>query len=836
MYHFLFIEVEPGGAAPPGTQRSEHSGQDTREDVQDEDDRERDDGREGGGPGRGGERVADGQVVVAGGQPERGVGGKRQADGAGADGQTHDDGRQTQRDGRGADDGHGGEHRDGGGADGRADDHGEHERVQHERDVDAAEQVNERVAEAAGLQHGAEAVAAADDHEDVAHGVGRFVDVLPDALADGRHEVLMQHDARDEHGDEQGHVVVADEREEHRGEVVGGQHDAAHGVDDDENDGQRDEREDQARGGLVGVGLDELVVVEDLGRLGLAGLPVGVRELLVEDVGVLPAAQQARGQGHDDAVDDEPADVRADLAGDGERAGRGRDDAVRQQQAGEQRRHVGARLFLREFLQAGDQRAERDVRGTEVHRDGDDEAREVERQHIVFLAERAQQALGELFHAAGIAQHGAEDAAEQDEQADARHDAAEAAGHRGERVGERHAAQKRHQHGAREQRDARADLTFDDDHQKHDHGDHERKQNIHSVFPPLENALRVVAQHPAGIAARELHVVVDHFAADDHVVDALGQAVGLVVRGGVLQAVKVEQDEVGVVAVADEALVLHQQVLGGQTRHLADDLLERHDVLLLDEVRDGVRERGARAGMSLLVPRAGERVGADDAVRVAEDLANVLVAHAAVHAAGGAVVDLAQVEERLPRVLADGAGVVRDGLALRERRFGGGVDVHALPAAGVQIVVVVRGGGVFHLGAQLAAEVLVRELRRHGRKAVREVPRRHAGVQRRHVAGVGVLVADDAHALVVRLVDEAQRLLLLAPVGLAEHLVVRDVHAHARLAAHVDGLLHRVHDEVRLVAHVAGVDAVERLDDLRQLHDLLGLGIAARRVDQYAYL
>ena len=131
------------------------------------------------------------------------------------------------------------------------------------------------------------------------------------------------------------------------------------------------------------------------------------------------------------------------------------------------------------------------------------------------------------------------------------------------------------------------------------------------------------------------------------------------------------------------------------------------------------------------------------------------------------------------------------------------------PSRRREVVVIVGGGGVFHLGLELCAEVLVLQLVGHGMETVCEVPRRHTGVQGRHVAGVGVLVADDGNALVAGLVHEGEGLLLLAPVGLAEHLVVGDVHEDARLTADVDGLFHGLDDLVALVAHMAGVDALK---------------------------
>ena len=147
-------------------------------------------------------------------------------------------------------------------------------------------------------------------------------------------------------------------------------------------------------------------------------------------------------------------------------------------------------------------------------------------------------------------------------------------------------------------------------------------------------------------------------------------------------------------------------------------------------------EGAAGSGVALFLPAACQTVAAHDAVGVADDLADILVAHAAVNAARLTVVGDAHIEECLPRVFADRVGVLCDEMALGLRRLGCRINIDAAPAAGVEVVVIVGGGGVFHLGLELCAEVLVLQLVGHGMETVCEVPRRHTGVQGRHVAGV----------------------------------------------------------------------------------------------------
>lgn len=94
-----------------------------------------------------------------------------------------------------------------------------------------------------------------------------------------------------------------------------------------------------------------------------------------------------------------------------------------------------------------------------------------------------------------------------------------------------------------------------------------------------------------------------------------------------------------------------QRYSGGAAGHLVDSLFEGEDLLFLDEVSDDVREGAAGSGVALFLPAACQTVAAHDAVGVADDLADILVAHAAVNAARLTVVGDAHIEECLPRSL-----------------------------------------------------------------------------------------------------------------------------------------------------------------------------------------
>ena len=98
--------------------------------------------------------------------------------------------------------------------------------------------------------------------------------------------------------------------------------------------------------------------------------------------------------------------------------------------------------------------------------------------------------------------------------------------------------------------------------------------------------------------------------------------------------------------------------------------------------------------------------------------------------------------------------------------------------------------------------------------------------------GVRILVDRRVDAARARLVDELQRVDALAPVRLADHLVVRDLRRQAALLADLDGLAHAVEHARRFVAHVRDVDAAHAAGDLRELDDFCGRRERARHVEQ----
>ena len=81
-------------------------------------------------------------------------------------------------------------------------------------------------------------------------------------------------------------------------------------------------------------------------------------------------------------------------------------------------------------------------------------------------------------------------------------------------------------------------------------------------------------QVPPGPRAGVLAVVDDDGAVDEHVLDAARVVVRVVDRRDLVEAVVVEDDDVGRVAGAEQAAVPEAEVRRRHARHLADRLLE----------------------------------------------------------------------------------------------------------------------------------------------------------------------------------------------------------------------------------------------------------------------
>src|SRR5262249_17450974 len=84
---------------------------------------------------------------------------------------------------------------------------------------------------------------------------------------------------------------------------------------------------------------------------------------------------------------------------------------------------------------------------------------------------------------------------------------------------------------------------------------------------------------------------------------------------------------------------------------------------------------------------------------------------------------------------------------------------------------------------------------------------------------VRILIDGRVDAAGARLVDYPQRVHALAPVRLADDLVVCDLRRQAAFLPDLDRLAHAVDDVRRFVADVRDVDAAHLTGDLRELDD-----------------
>ena len=133
-----------------------------------------------------------------------------------------------------------------------------------------------------------------------------------------------------------------------------------------------------------------------------------------------------------------------------------------------------------------------------------------------------------------------------------------------------------------------------------------------------------------GTGARVLAAVDDEGAVDEHVLDTPCVVVRVVDRRDLVEAVVVEDDDVGGVARAQEAPIPEAEVGGGHARHLADRLLEAERAVLPHVVREvvdvaGVAERMAEDVCERPFGRDGEGVDAEAEERVRDHLGHVLV-------------------------------------------------------------------------------------------------------------------------------------------------------------------------------------------------------------------
>jgi hypothetical protein len=178
------------------------------------------------------------------------------------------------------------------------------------------------------------------------------------------------------------------------------------------------------------------------------------------------AAQNPRGDGADQAEDDDQAHRGVEQPGRGDRSRMRGQQAVHDGQPGGQRKRVVQHALAAPLGGGVDHRSQHDDADVEEHRDAEHQPGQAEGQWCPVLAEQAEQPVGDLAGAARHLQHLAEHGAQADDRRDVRQNLAHAAFHVGHDLGQRDAGGDR-DHGAdQQQRDERVQPDLDDQDQQ----------------------------------------------------------------------------------------------------------------------------------------------------------------------------------------------------------------------------------------------------------------------------------------------------------------------------------------------------------------------------------
>ena len=197
------------------------------------------------------------------------------------------------------------------------------------------------------------------------------------------------------------------------------------------------------------------------------------RGVLSEEGAVQPAADQGGGQGDDQRVEQEPADIGFHVAGDGDRAGSRDHERVGRDQTDRERGDVGHHGSLRPDRQVLHKRGQHDKGGVEEYRDGHEIAGQIEGERRLLVAGRPQHGRGYLVGRVRLGEYLAEDDAQADEDSDALHRIAETRRNIVQRVGQRHVDGERRQDRGNQQSQERIHFDDQDRGQKHRDGGYE---------------------------------------------------------------------------------------------------------------------------------------------------------------------------------------------------------------------------------------------------------------------------------------------------------------------------------------------------------------------------
>ena len=329
------------------------------------------------------------------------------------------------------------------------------------------------------------------------------------------------------------------------------------------------------------------------------------------------------------------------------------------------------------------------------------------------------------------------------------------------------------------------------------------------------------AEGSAGESAGVLAFVYYYFAVDDDVGDAEGELLGVFSGGGGFDGFGVEDDNVGLVAVAEEATGLETQALGGEGGHLADGLGEAELLFGAYVLSEDDGEAAIGAGAGELSHENG--VASDHAAGVRDEGGEGLGVGADANNTEVEAIVEDEVEESLHGVLAAHLAHFFDQEALI-------LLVVLLLEVGEPVGgrVAVAGG---HIGDDAGSVVRVGEDFEYALGAAVHGPEWELNGGPSAGVDVGVAVECHVHALGAGVFYEAD-VVKMRPDTLGALSVVGEVDGDAAFAPNLDGLVPGGKEALGLEGST-GVGMVEAAlggSGLGKLDELIGVGVAAGRV------
>lgn len=201
---------------------------------------------------------------------------------------------------------------------------------------------NQIIAQSRSIQHSGETAASTGDQQNATSVIGGFVD---ESLNISLRQIVAKDIAGYQHTDKQGHILVANKGNEGVKCTLGDE-DRVDGGDNNQQDRQQNQAQRETGRGIIRVGSQQLVIVNEV----LQFFTVDLSVLLGDQFRIAPTGNQASRQTDDDAPDDEPANVGANLASNGQGTRGGSHATVGQQQTSEDGNNIGLYGLTGNFL------------------------------------------------------------------------------------------------------------------------------------------------------------------------------------------------------------------------------------------------------------------------------------------------------------------------------------------------------------------------------------------------------------------------------------------------------------------------------------------------------